>query len=110
VSNGYSPSEVESPLPRGGVRLRFFVEKIDERHKDDTAGWFTGCRWLLIFGEGNEARGFRTVAEFKAYCRERWGVTRWSRDRLTPDWTPEDGASWKSREGQLWPGTTEPAQ
>lgn len=92
------------PLPRGGVSCRFYVEKIDARHRDDTAAAFKGCHWLLIFGEGNEARGFKTIAQFKAYCRERWGVTRWSRAHDMPDWTPEDGDSWISRKGELWPG------
>jgi hypothetical protein len=94
------------PLPRGGVTCRFHVEKIDERHRDDTAGWFKaqGYRWVLIFAEGGEARGFRTIAQFKAFCHERWGVTRWYRDSSSPDWSPEDGDSWVSRKGELWPG------
>lgn len=93
------------PLPRGGVSQRFFIERIDERHRDDTVRWFPrGYRWALIFAEGAEIRGFRTIAEAKDYCRERWGVTEWYRNADMPDWSPEDGDSWISRKGELWPG------
>jgi len=90
-------------LPRGGVFGRFYVERIDDRHRDDTASAFRGCRWLLIFAEGAEARGFRTIADFQTYCAERWGVTKWSRDEQG-DWAAEDGDSWIARDGTFWPG------
>lgn len=93
------------PLPRGGVRQRFSVERIDERHREtfDTIGGFPRrFRWALLFEEGGEVHGFETIVDFKTYCRERWGVTEWSRSER--DWSPEDGDSWVASDGEFWPG------
>lgn len=104
-------------LPRGGVTLRFWAEPLGphtqrepgkepvrrEHGRQDLVDCLPRwCRWALI-GPTAEIRGFRTVADFQAYCRYRFGVTKWSRD-WTGDWTPEDGDSWVSDKGVLWPG------
>lgn len=106
-------------LPRGGVTLRFWVEPLgphtqrwldeDPRPVDhgrqDLVDCLPGFRWALIFPTKGEIIGFKTVAAFKAYCAERFGVTDWTRD-WTGDWQPEDGDSWVSNRGELWPGRT----
>jgi len=103
-------------LPRGGVTLRFWVEPLG-RHsqrlpgeepkqgygRQDLRDCLPGFRWALIFPAAGEIRGFKTVAAFKEFCAEQYGVTEWSRD-WTGDWKPEDGDSWISSEGELWPG------
>lgn len=107
----------EAPLPRGGVTLRFWVEPLGphtqrepgrepnrvEHGREDLRDCLPGYRWALIFPSEGEVRAFRTVADFKTYCRGRWGVSEWERD-WTGDWTPQNGDSWVSDRGELWPG------
>lgn len=105
------------PLPRGGVHLRFWVEPLGKhtQHqpgheprqighgRQDLVDCLPGFRWALILPEAGEIIGFHTITGFKAHCLDRFGVTHWKRD-WTGDWTPQDGDSWKSNEGELWPG------
>jgi hypothetical protein len=98
-------------LPKGGVSLRFWLEPLGPHTQDgkrvigrrDLIDCLPRCRWALIFCEGSEIRGFGNLTAAKDYCRERWDVTEWSRDRCG-DWNPEDGDSWISNRGELWPG------
>jgi hypothetical protein len=116
-------SMYDRPLPRGGASLRFWVEPLGphtqrfprseaqgggdhvercEHGRQDLVDCLPHCRWAMI-GPGPVIRGFRTVAEFKAYCLEHFGVTEWERG-WTGDWTPQDGDSWIGSKGELWPG------
>lgn len=109
-------------LPKGGVTLRFWVEPLGphtqrepgkepekvEHGRQDLVDCLPGFRWALIHPEAAQILGFRSVAAFKTYCHDEYGVTYWHRD-WTGDYTPEDGDAWVSNKGEFWPGRSDAA-
>lgn len=104
-------------FPEEACRLRFWIEPLGphtqrepgkepkriEHGRQDLCDCLPGFRWVLIFPKAGEIHGFKSEADFRSYCLTRFGVTKWSRD-WTGDWTPEDGDSWISNNGDMWPG------